>query len=118
MKKHTLLSTLLLLTIFIGSCQSNIKWQTVEYKGVSVQIPSDWGYKNTTHQVEDQAEDITAYSIACWSKDENKSLSIVWYDVEVESDILIESTMESQKELSSTYQVFENSKIVDTVFFE
>jgi len=53
-----------LLPLF-GNCQNH--WQTVNYNGVSVQIPSDWGNKNTVNY--DEETDITEYQISCWSKE-------------------------------------------------
>lgn len=103
-----------LLFIFLplfGSCQNSL--QTIDYKGVVVQIPSDWGNKNTVNHYE---EDIAEYQISCWSKEKGISLTIQWVDVELDSNLYIELMIETQKERFPMFREFEYSKIIDADF--
>lgn len=109
--KNIILSICLLLQILTTSCQN--EWQTVTYNGVSVQIPSDWGNKNTVNHYE---EDIAEYQISCWSKDKGMSMTIKWLDVELESELYIKSIIVTQKERFPMFQNVDYSKIVDTDF--
>lgn len=93
------------------SCQN--KWQTVNYNGVSVQIPSDWGNKSTVNHYE---KNITEYQISCWSRDISMSLTVKWVDVELDGDLYIESVIETQKERFPMFKEVEYSKIVDADF--
>ena len=97
----------------LGSCQN--RWQTVDYKGVSVQIPSDWGNKNTVNQYEDT--NITEYQISAWGKDNTtKTVVIQWIDVEIESNLYIETIIETQKERFPMFRQLQYEKIVDIDF--
>jgi len=93
----------------LGSCQN--RWQTVDYKGVSVQIPSDWGNKNTVNHYEDT--NITEYQISVWGKDKtNNTLAIQWIDVVIESDLYIEAMIEMQQERFPMYRHMQFGEIV------
>ncbi len=94
-----------------ASCHNN--WKTISYNGVSLNIPSDWGSKNTVNQYE---KTITEYQISCWSKDEGISLTVQWVDVEFECDLYIEALIETQKKRFPMFREFEYSKIVDADF--
>ncbi len=106
---------ILLFSIFplFASCQN--KEQTINYNGVSVQIPSDWGNKNTENHYEET--DITEYQISCWAKDKTiNTLAIQWIDTEVENDLYIETMIEMQQERFPMYKQLQFSEIVDTDF--
>ncbi|MDO9629001.1 MAG: hypothetical protein Q7I99_03785 [Acholeplasmataceae bacterium] len=109
MKKYILY--LMIFLPFFVSCQKN--WQTVNYNGVSLQIPTDWGSKYTVNHFD---EDITEYQISCWSKEEGISLIIQWVDVEFDGDLYIKSMIETQKERFPVFREIELSKIVDADF--
>jgi hypothetical protein len=96
-----------------ASCQN--KWQTVNYNGVSVQIPSDWGSKNTENHYEET--DITEYQISCWAKDKSTlSLAIQWVDTEIEANTYIKLLIEMQQERFPMFKEFDYDKIVDATF--
>ena len=110
--KKVIFCLFILLPLFC-SCQN--KWQIVEYNGVSVQIPSDWGNKNTVNHYEE--EYITEYQISAWGKDKTiNTLTIQWIDIEIEGDLYIETIMEIQQERFPMYKQLQFSKIVDIDF--
>lgn len=112
MIKKIIICLFALLPVF-GSCQN--RWQTVDYKGVSVQIPSDWGNKNTVNHYEDT--DITEYQISVWGKDKTiNTLAIQWIDVVIESDLYIEAMIEMQQERFPMYRHLQFGEIVDVDF--
>jgi hypothetical protein len=95
------------------SCQN--KWQTVNYNGVSVQVPSDWGNKNTVNHYEEN--DFTEFQISCWTKDKStSSLAIQWIDTEIDADLYIESLIEMQQERFPMFKEFDYDVIVDVDF--
>ena len=82
--KKLILIILPLFPLFI-SCQNQL--QNVNYNGVSVKIPTNWGNKNTiNHYSEDN---ISEYQISCWSKENSSSLMIQWVDYEIEDVLYI-----------------------------
>lgn len=109
--KRNILWLFILFSLF-GHCQD--RWQTINYKGVSVQIPSNWGNKNTVNYYEETG--ITEYQISCWSKEKGMSLVVQWLNVEVDGDLYIESIIENQKEKFPIFREFDYSKIVDVDF--
>jgi hypothetical protein len=112
MIKKIIICLFALLPVF-GSCQN--RWQTVDYKGVSVQIPSDWGNKNTVNHYEDT--DITEYQVSVWGKDKTiNTLAIQWIDVVIESDLYIEAMIEMQQERFPMYKHLQFGEIVDVDF--
>lgn len=112
MIKKIIICLFALLPVF-GSCQN--RWQMVDYKGVSVQIPSDWGNKNTVNHYEDT--DITEYQISVWGKDKTiNTLVIQWIDVVIESDLYIEAMIEMQQERFPMYKHLQFGEIVDVDF--
>ncbi|MDD4058905.1 MAG: hypothetical protein PHO95_08435 [Bacteroidales bacterium] len=91
----------------LGICQN--QWQTIKYKDITVQIPSNWGNKNTIYYHEDI--NVTEHKISAWGKDKViKSLVIQWIDTEVESNQYIEAMIESQHE---RFPIFKNLKYDD-----
>ncbi len=94
------------------SCQN--KWQTINYYGISVQIPFDWGSKNIVNHFPEN--DITEYQISCWSKEKEMSLAIQWVDTELDADLYIESIIKTQKKRFPIFQSFNYNKIVDADF--
>jgi len=109
--KKLILPICALFPLFV-SCQN--KWQTVSYNGVSVQIPSDWGNKNTVNYYEDY--EYTEYQISCWSKNKGMWLTIQWVDVELDGDLYIESMVKTQRERFPMFREIDYSKIVDADF--
>lgn len=110
--KKIIFSLFVIFPLFI-SCQNH--WQTVAYNEVSVQIPSDWGSKNTVNYFEET--DITEYLISCWSKEKSSySFAIQWIDVVLESDLYIESWIEIQKERFPIYKQVQFDEIVNVDF--
>lgn len=96
------------------SCQN--KWQTINYNGVSVQIPLDWGSKNMVNHSTETGN--TEYQISCWSKEKAMSLAIQWVDAELDGDLYIESMIKTQKERFPMFQSFNYNKIVDAEFLK
>lgn len=94
------------------SCQN--RWQTLSYNEVTVQVPFDWGNKNTiNHHPE---IDITEYQMNCWSKEGSMTLIVQWVDIEIGDELYIEAMIEVQNERFPFFEVFNYSEIVDTDF--
>ncbi|MCL1936922.1 MAG: hypothetical protein FWF52_00820 [Candidatus Azobacteroides sp.] len=98
------------------SCQNH--WQTVKYNGVSVQIPSDWGNKNTINltNLNYKYADITEHLISCWSKETINGLAIQWIDAEVDDDLYIETDIEWKQERFPMYRQLQFDEIVGVDF--
>jgi hypothetical protein len=100
------------LPLFVN-CQN--RWKTVDYNEVFIQIPSDWGNKNTVNYYEDT--DITEYQISAWRKDKSiNSLAIQWVDAEIESNLYIEAMIKMQQERFPIYRQIQFGEIVDIDF--
>lgn len=100
------------LTPLFGICQN--QWQTINYKDITIQIPSNWGNKNTIYYHEDIK--VTEHKISAWGKDKGtKSLVIQWIDDEVEINLYIEAMIESQHE---RFPIFKNLKYDDIAYVD
>jgi len=100
-----------------GNCQN--RWQTVNYNGVSVQIPSDWGNKNTVNltNLDYEYRDNTEYLISCWSKEkEINTFAIQWVDAEIDDDLRIEAEIEWKQERFPMYKQLQFEEFVNIDF--
>jgi hypothetical protein len=108
---------LFFILLLFSNCQN--KWQTVNYNGVSVQIPSDWGSKTTINlfNLNYEYSNITEYMISCWSKDNtNNTLAIQWIEYEIDDDLRIESDIELKQERFPMFKQLQFDEIVDFEF--
>lgn len=109
--KKLILIILPLFPLFI-SCQNQL--QNVNYNGVSVKIPTNWGNKNTiNHYSEDN---ISEYQISCWSKENSSSLMIQWVDYEIEDVLYIKLMIETQIERFPMFSQLDFDNIIDIDF--
>lgn len=115
MKKVVFL--LFVLLPFFGNCQD--KWKTIDYNGVSVQIPFEWGSKNTINltNLNYGYTDIPEYMISCWSKKEtNNTLAIQWIEAEIDNDLRIKADIKWKQERFPMYEQLQFNEIVDIDF--
>lgn len=101
----------------LGSCQN--RWQTVNYNGVSVQIPAEWGNKNTVNlaNLDYEYSDFSEYLISCWSKDkETNMLAIHWIETEIDNNLRIEGDIKRKRELFPMYKQLKFDDIIDLYF--
>ena len=91
---------------------SQNQWQDINYKGVSVKIPIDWGNKNTINYYEEA--NLTVHQISAWAKDSTyKTFIVQWLDDEIKSTAFIESIVLMLKSQFDLFNQQQFDSIVD-----